>query len=63
MKLSSLETTPNPHCMKLNLDQPIVDQAITLKSGEDCQDLPKAIAQLIEIDGVKEAFLNNDFVA
>lgn len=49
--------------MKLNLDQPIVDQGMTLKSGDDCQNLPNAIAQLIAIEGVKEAFLNHDFVA
>lgn len=63
MKLSSLETTPNPHCMKLNLDEAIAEKPITLKPGETSQQAPSAIAQLIEIDGVREAFLSNDFVA
>jgi hypothetical protein len=63
MKLSSLETTPNPHCMKLNLDETIAQKPITLKPGESSEQVPSAIAQLIEIEGVREAFLNSDFVA
>jgi hypothetical protein len=29
MKLVSLETTPNPNCMKLNLDEQIVDKPVS----------------------------------
>ena len=63
MKLSSLETTPNPHCMKLNLDQAVAEKPMTFKSGESCEEAPSEIAQLIEIEGVKEAFISGDFVA
>ncbi|PSO48306.1 MAG: PBS lyase [Cyanobacteria bacterium SW_9_44_58] len=72
MKLSSLETTPNPHCMKLNLDEAIADKPLTLKPRETSQQapsaierssVPEAIAQLVDIDGVREAFLSSNFVA
>ena len=63
MKLFSLETTPNPHCMKLNLDETIADKPITLTAGDSSDNVPKPIAQLIQIEGVREAFLNADFVA
>lgn len=72
MKLFSLETTPNPHCMKLNLDQSIAEKPITLTAGESDEKIlaeigssstRNAIAQLIQIKGVREAFLNDDFIA
>lgn len=63
MKLSSLETTPNPHCMKLNLDEAISERPITVKPGESRDDLPPSVFQLIQVEGVREAFLNEDFIA
>ena len=62
MKLSSLETTPNPNCMKLNLDEPIVETPISLQRGNSLEHLPDAVKQLLEIEGVKEAFLASNFI-
>ncbi|PSP16531.1 MAG: PBS lyase [Cyanobacteria bacterium QS_8_64_29] len=62
MKLASLETTPNPNCMKLNLDEVIADQPLTLKPDRRPEGVPSAVAKLIEIQGVQEAFLAQDFV-
>ncbi len=62
MKLSSLETTPNPNCMKLNLDEQIVEKPLSLQRGKTPENLPDAIKQLLEIEGVREAFLASNFV-
>lgn len=63
MKLFSLETTPNPHCMKLNLNETIADKPITLTAADRGENVPQPIAQLVEIEGVREAFLNDNFIA
>ncbi|QDZ39925.1 PBS lyase [Euhalothece natronophila Z-M001] len=63
MKLSSLETTPNPHCMKLNLDETIAEKPITLKAGDPCDEVPHSVAQLLNIEGVREVFLSSNFIA
>lgn len=63
MKLSSLETTPNPHCMKLNLDETIADKPITLKASDPCDEVPHSVAQLLKIEGVRELFLSSNFIA
>ena len=62
MKLSSLETTPNPNCMKLNFDEQIVEKPLSLKQGQIEKDLPDAVKQLLDIDGVLEAFLASHFI-
>ena len=61
MKLSSLETTPNPNCMKLNLDEQVVETPLSLRRGQ-VENVPDAIKQLLDIEGVREAFLANDFI-
>ena len=61
MKLSSLETTPNPNCMKLNLDEQVVETPLSLRRGQ-VENVPDAIKQLLNIQGVREAFLANDFI-
>jgi hypothetical protein len=62
MKLVSLETTPNPSCMKLNLDEQIVDKPVSLFSGKSLDHVPQAVLKLLEIEGVKEAFLAPNFI-
>lgn len=62
MKLASLETTPNPNCMKLNLDEQIVDKPVSLQRGKSLDNLPQAVLKLLEIEGVKEAFLASNFI-
>ena len=61
MKLSSLETTPNPNCMKLNLDEQVVETPLSLRRGQ-VENVPDAIKQLLNIQGVREAFLANNFI-
>ena len=61
MKLSSLETTPNPNCMKLNLDEQVVETPLSLQRGQ-VENVPDAVKQLLNIQGVREAFLANDFI-
>lgn len=62
MKLSSIETTPNPNCMKLNLDQQIISKPLTLSGGADVANAPEVAKQLLVIDGVRSVFLANDFI-
>ena len=70
MKLRSIETTPSPNCMKLNLDAPVSTKAITLNQGrgekaKNDRTNPKAPAfaqKLMAIAGVKSVFIMNDFI-
>jgi hypothetical protein len=60
MRLRSIETTPNPNSMKLNLEQP-VGKAVTY-SAESREDCPEVIGKLIDIDGIKSVFVCGDFL-
>ncbi|MBE9169245.1 virulence factor [Pleurocapsales cyanobacterium LEGE 06147] len=62
MKLSSLETTPNPNCMKLNLDKQVVEKPLSLQRGQQLARVPDKVKQLLEIEGVREAFLASNFI-
>ena len=62
MKLSSLETTPNPNCMKLNLDEQVVEKPLSIQQGNPLEKIPDAVKQLLEIEGVREAFLAPYFI-
>lgn len=62
MKLSSIETTPNPNCMKLNLDEQICSKPLTLTGGGDVANAPEVGKQLLVIDGIRSVFLASDFI-
>lgn len=62
MKLSSLETTPNPNCMKLNLDEQIVEKPLSLQQGQTKENVPDAVKQLLDIEGIREAFVTPYFI-
>ena len=62
MKLSSLETTPNPNCMKLNLDEQVVEKPLSLQRGKPLEHIPDVVKQLLDIEGVREAFLAPYFI-
>lgn len=62
MKLRSIETTPSPQCIKLNLDEPITTKSLTLSSNKDTPDAPQLALQLLDIEGVQEIFLSSDFI-
>ncbi len=66
MKLRSIETTPSPNCMKLNLDSQASAQPLTLSSKlndeKPATDVPKIFQNLLEIEGVQSVFVMGDFV-
>lgn len=61
MKLVSIEPTPSPNTMKLNMDER-VDRArtYTKQHGEKA---PEYIQAILKIDGVKSVFQTADFIA
>ncbi|MFG6102240.1 virulence factor [Leptothoe sp. EHU-05/26/07-4] len=62
MQLLSIETTPSPNCIKLNLDGTISPKALTLDKGSTVPDTPAVIQQLLTIEGVKSVFAVQDFI-
>lgn len=60
MRLKSIETTPNPNSMKLNLDQPVA-KAVTY-TREQRETCPQHVALLLDIEGVKSVFVCHDFI-
>ncbi|MEM9808051.1 MAG: virulence factor [Cyanobacteria bacterium P01_D01_bin.56] len=62
MRLLSIETTPSPNCIKLNLDGAISTKSLTLDKGSDLTDTPEVIQQLLTIGGVKSVFVVQDFI-
>ncbi|KIL36479.1 virulence factor [Cohnella kolymensis] len=63
MKLLSIEPTPSPNTMKLNVDVRL-DPGIRLTYGKDTEvKAPPLIAKLLEIPGVKGVFHTSDFLA
>mgnify|MGYP001204030714 FL=1 len=61
MKLLSVEPTPSPNTMKLNLDER-VDRARTFDARSK-EAAPHYIRRLLEIEGVKSVFQTADFIA
>lgn len=60
MRLISIETTPNPNSMKLNLDRSVgLTATFTAKDATTC---PDYVAQLLNIDGVQSVFVCGDFI-
>ncbi|MEO1393796.1 MAG: virulence factor [Cyanobacteria bacterium J06634_5] len=66
MKLQSIETTPSPNCMKLNLDSSASDKPLTLTAGAEAVieavDTPEIFQRLLGVDGVQSIFVMNDFI-
>jgi len=56
------DTRGDYHRIKLNLDEAIAEQPFTLKAGQVPDGIPNSVAQLIEIQGVQNAFAANNFV-
>lgn len=60
MRLKSIETTPNPNSMKLNLDQPLGKTVTyTKKESGNC---PDYVERLLDIAGVQSVFVCGDFI-
>jgi hypothetical protein len=62
MKLRSIETTPSPNCIKLNLDAQVSAKPLTLKMGGSAAIAPEIFQHLLAIEGVQSVFLMSDFV-
>ncbi|WP_337098244.1 conserved virulence factor C family protein [Paenibacillus sp. YIM B09110] len=63
MKLISIEPTPSPNSMKLNVDESLPrGQRLTYKSKE-AEEAPEQLRQLLRIEGVKSVFRTADFIA
>ncbi|MEO1351742.1 MAG: virulence factor [Cyanobacteria bacterium J06635_15] len=62
MQLLSIETTPSPNCIKLNLDEIISHKPLTLQKGSDSPDAPEWVQQLLAIEAVQSVFAIQDFV-
>lgn len=62
MKLRSIETTPNPNCMKLNLDRQIISKPLTISNDANVANAPEVARQLLAINGIRSVFLANDFI-
>ncbi|MDC3412316.1 conserved virulence factor C family protein [Aquibacillus sp. 3ASR75-11] len=64
MKLLSIEPTPSPNSMKLNLNKSLPDgQNHNYKQGDQLDTAPDFIQRLFEIDGVKGIYHVADFIA
>ena len=61
MSVKSIETTPNPNSMKLNLVTAVEGKpsTFTMKQSAGC---PPVLLKLLEIEGVQSIFVCNDFV-
>jgi hypothetical protein len=60
MQITSIETTPNPNSMKVNLDENM-GRAITYKQ-EDTDSAPEQVRRLLAIDGIVSVFVCADFI-
>lgn len=60
MRLTSIETTPNPNSMKLNLDEDL--GAAKTYSAENKSGCPELVEKLLEIDGLQSVFVCHDFL-
>ena len=60
MRLKSIETTPNPNSMKLNLDEQLGKTATYTKN--ETSERPQFVVDLLEIPGVQSVFVCSDFV-
>jgi len=63
MKLVSIEPTPNPNSMKLNLAESLPKGESRTYTAADQSACPDYIARLLEVPGVKSLFQMGDFIA
>ncbi|RWZ52366.1 virulence factor [Halobacillus fulvus] len=64
MNIVSIEPTPSPHSMKINLDETLPDgETHNYKQGDDHTSAPDFIQQLFAIEGVKGIYHVLDFMA
>lgn len=63
MKLVSIEPTPSPHSMKINVTEELAEgESLNFKLGDLLTDAPDYIKDLLEIDGIINVFRVADFI-
>jgi hypothetical protein len=63
MKLRSIETTPNPNCMMLKVDENFGDRPVTIEATDPNLDrAPQVARDLLALSGVRSVFLSRDFI-
>lgn len=63
MKLISIEPTPSPHTMKLNLDRRMPGDRGVTYTAENREEAPEILRRILEIPGVKSVFQVADFIS
>ncbi|MFN2498966.1 MAG: virulence factor [Pyrinomonadaceae bacterium] len=63
VKLLSVETTPNPNSMKLNLDERLAKGVAITYTRDNKEDCPAYIEKILAIPGVSSVFRVKDFMA
>ncbi|MGG4147205.1 virulence factor [Paenibacillus algorifonticola] len=63
MKLLSIEPTPSPNSMKLNMDESLPRGVRQTFSKKEAESAPEPLKSLLAIDGVRSIFRTADFIA
>lgn len=63
MKLLSIEPTPSPNVMKLNVDERLPDGVQHVYTKKEAAKAPELMGKLLEIEGVTSLFHTADFLA
>lgn len=63
MKLISIEPTPSPNSMKLNVDEMLPRGRRLAYKANEASDAPELLQQLLQIKGVRSLFRTADFIA
>lgn len=63
MKIRSIEPTPSPNAMKLNMDESLPEGKNYQFRSEERQTAPDYLQKLLSIDGVKSVFQVADFIS
>nr|WP_027963634.1 conserved virulence factor C family protein [Halalkalibacillus halophilus] len=64
MRIISIEPTPSPYSMKINIDESLADGVTeSFQATDDLTDTPTYAQKLLQIEGVKELYRVIDFIA
>lgn len=64
MKIVSIEPTPSPHSMKINVNEELpFGESHNYKQGEPLTEAPEYAEELFKIEGVKGLYRVADFIA
>ncbi|WP_101846782.1 conserved virulence factor C family protein [Halobacillus sp. Marseille-P3879] len=64
MKIVSIEPTPSPHSMKINVNEELpFGESHNYKQGEPLTEAPEYVEELFKIEGVKGLYRVADFIA